>query len=207
MTTKPFSRDSFYTWIRQPTTTRGLTRGGSRSGHTALSALLLLSLAMSHTASAAPCMTRAEKSAFDMRSMQSQLMIVALKCGDTGYNLFMQQHQAELKDAYAWIGSYFARVNHTSGEDERDSFITELANAQEQAGLQRGPAFCSSMRTFVSDSLAMREADEVPALMARNGTNTNRSQLCPDEIMGTPSAPPPTRARLNALLDRIKAGH
>jgi hypothetical protein len=107
MTTKLFSRDSFYAWIRQPTTTRGLTSGGSRSGRAVLSALLL-SLAMSHTASAAPRMTRAEKSAFDMRSMQSQLMIVALKCGDTGYNLFMQQHQVELKDAYAWIGSYFA---------------------------------------------------------------------------------------------------
>lgn len=163
------------------------TSGGPISDVRAILSALLLSLATLHTATAAPCMTHEEKSAFDMRALQSQLMIVVLHCSGGGYNAFMQQHQAELNDAYRTIGSYFARVNRTSGEEERDAYITQLANAQEELGLHRAD-FCVSMQGFVSRSLAIHSVEEVPVLMMRSGTNLDRLQVCQEGRLALPGA-------------------
>ena len=46
------------------------------------------------------CMLAAERTAFDIRALQSQLMIDALKCGQRdGYNTFIRRHRGDLQAA------------------------------------------------------------------------------------------------------------
>jgi hypothetical protein len=169
-------------------------------------------------ASAAPCMTPREKHAFVMRGMQSQLMVVALHCNDGSYDAFVQQHKADLTDAYEQIRKYFARVNRTSGETERDVYITELANAQERSGL-RQTDYCVGMRDFVLDALAIQTDYDMEAVLIRSGMNVSRFQVCSEQgtmSLGDASAttrsntraiPNADPAQLRALMNRIENRH
>jgi hypothetical protein len=162
-------------------------------------------------------MTPKEKRAFEMRGMQSQLMLVALHCNDSGYNTFLQQHRADLTDAYEQIKKYFARVNRTSGEAERDSYITQLANAQERSGMRRTD-YCVSMRDFVLDALAIQTDHDMEAVLIRSGMNVSRFQVCSgqgsmileDARVTTRSAtraiPNADPAQLRALMNRFVTG-
>jgi hypothetical protein len=157
-------------------------------------------------------MMMVEKHAFEVRAMQSQLMIIALHCNDAGYNTYVQQYQADLSSAYQQIGRYFARVNGTSGNEERDAYITQLANAQEKVGLRR-PDYCVSMHAFAVAALAARSDQEVEDLLIRNGTNVARLQVCADQRGAMFTQPAMSRAAPDVAqrpmysLDHIESGH
>jgi hypothetical protein len=108
----------------------------------------------------------AKRAAFDARALQSQMMIVALSCGrEDAYNAFVQRHQRGLHGAYQEMTSHFRRLHGAAaGEDERDRYVTELANARSQAKIRQGPSFCRDMEAFVWDALATRDAGDIARL-------------------------------------------
>ncbi len=65
--------------------------------HTALScglAALVLLAAPGRTLHAAPCLEPVEKTAFEIRALQSHLMVMALTCGQhESYNAFSRHRQ------------------------------------------------------------------------------------------------------------------
>lgn len=113
-----------------------------------------------------PCVREAERVAFDVRALQSQLMVVALVCErQDDYNAFVRRHRRGLVNAYQEMTSHFHRLHGADeGEEQRDTYITELANAQSHAGTRQGRAFCRNMESFVERALALRDTGEIARL-------------------------------------------
>lgn len=104
----------------------------------------------------------AEKTACDVRTIQSQLMVDALTCGQQDeYNRFVQSHQGELSGAYQKITSHSARLYGSAGEQQRDAYITDLANAKSMDAARQGAAFCGNVKLTVLQSLTSRSSDEM----------------------------------------------
>jgi hypothetical protein len=94
-------------------------------------------------AAIAACLQPAEKTAFDVRALQSQLMVVALTCQQQDdYNNFVRRHMNELNSAQRGVTGYHRRVHGAQHQRQLDLYITNLANSQMQAGITRGSFFC-----------------------------------------------------------------
>lgn len=120
------------------------------------------------------CVREPERAAFDVRAVQSQLMVVALLCErQDDYNAFVQRHQPSLLRAYQDMTAHFRRLHGAAeGELQRDRHVTELANAQSQEGTRHGPAFCRNMEPVVRRALAARDAGEIARLSAAADVTT-----------------------------------
>ena len=108
-----------------------------------LSGLITAGLLTAQMASAEPCARIADKAAFDVAGLKSELMVTALSCNARDrYNAFVLRYQPELRSQEKALAAYFTRSFGRRAQQEHDSYITNLANAQSQTGLRRGTLFC-----------------------------------------------------------------
>jgi hypothetical protein len=128
------------------------------------------------------CLQPAEQTSFQVRGLQSQLMVAAITCGkENEYNAFVRKYQRDLHNAYLGIQSHYRRtLGAGPGQRELDNYITQLANAQSQDGIRAGSHFCSLATPLFS--LAMQPAD-LNSLAAfaveRNLVNPVAANECP----------------------------
>ncbi|CAA9228245.1 MAG: hypothetical protein AVDCRST_MAG08-969 [uncultured Acetobacteraceae bacterium] len=203
-------------------------RGGGRAAGTlrGLGAAALLAGSGWPALAAPHCVREPERTAFDIRAVQSQLMVVALLCErQDDYNAFVQRHQPSLLRAYQEVTAHFRRLHGPAeGEQRRDRHVTELANAQSQEGTRHGPAFCRNTEPLVRRALAAQNAGEVARLTATADVTTVHYPLeaCAPPTTAAaaraaPLPPPPPReaaierdprdeevASLQAKLDRLE---
>jgi hypothetical protein len=105
-------------------------------------AFVAVGLASSH-AMAQPCANAREKAAFDLRALQTHLMVGALSCGmHDRYNAFVTRFQSDLARAHRNLTGYFNRVHGRTAQRELNQYLTALANAQSQEGIRQGSFFC-----------------------------------------------------------------
>lgn len=89
------------------------------------------------------CAKPAEKSAFDVAALKTQLMIAALSCGNTDrYNGFVTKNRTGLVVQEKALSGYFTRNYGKSGQKAQDDYITQLANMQAQRRTRDTDAFC-----------------------------------------------------------------
>lgn len=107
----------------------------------------------SPAARAQSCLAAADRQAFDVRALQSQLMVAAITCGmEQPYNQFVRRHQGELRRAWSTIQGHFRRRGE--GQGGTDRYITGLANTHSQDSLRYGDAFCRSVGGLFDAALA-----------------------------------------------------
>ncbi len=143
-----------------------------------LGALLLAALAMpfasprattkhtkhaSRTFTATPsCEFPAERAAFDVEGLKSQLMVTALACRmQDKYNAFMSRYQPEVAHEERDLNGFFKRTAGRSAQKAYDDYISNLANTQEQDGIKAGTAFCDNLPTMFDEVLALHDASEL----------------------------------------------
>ena len=115
-------------------------------------AAALASAALPAVAQTQTCIQPVEKTAFDVRALQSQLMVAALACGEQDkYNAFVTRHQGELGSAYRAMAASYRRAG---GQKALDSYITTLANAQSQDGIRQGSHFCQNALPMFDAAMA-----------------------------------------------------
>ena len=113
-------------------------------------------------ASAQSCMPAAEKASFDVRALQSQLMVVAITCEmQDDYNRFVTRFQPQLATAYRGVAAHFRRTGGRNGQRDLDQYITGLANGQSQVGIAQGQYFCGNQRAVFQQALAAGSADDL----------------------------------------------
>ncbi len=173
-----------------------------------LAAAVLLAVGSALPAVAAPpCMQEAEKAAFDVRALQSQIMVVALVCGrHDDYDTLVRRHQSGFLSAYQRITSHFRRLHGArAGETERDRYITELAQIQAQEQASQGTTFCGNMDPFVRRAMVARDTGEIAHISAAANLATPhyRPAACTGPVVITPE----TRAALAApLASNVETG-
>ncbi|WP_431284009.1 hypothetical protein ACQW02_04180 [Humitalea sp. 24SJ18S-53] len=110
----------------------------------------LVAASIAAPAVAQSCMPAAQRAAFDMRALQSQLMVAALSCDKyTEYGQFMNRNQTELRTTLTTIRTYY-RGNSTAV----DNYITTLANTHSQEGIRQGSHFCRDVGALFQEALA-----------------------------------------------------
>jgi hypothetical protein len=113
---------------------------------------------------AATCVSSEEAAAFQMRDLQSRLMVAALSCNQlTAYNSFMERFRPTLSSAGLRLVSYYKRTG--GGEPALNRHLTEMANA---AGLLRAEApeqYCGD--TWAMFLLLEDEPTGLPTMAAK----------------------------------------
>ncbi|HEY8612312.1 MAG TPA: hypothetical protein VIL69_13595 [Roseomonas sp.] len=148
----------------------------------------LVALAAATPALAQTCVQPAEKAAFDVRALQSQLMVAALSCQqDEQYNTFVRQYNSELGGAYRGINAHYRRTAGARGQSSLDGYITQLANAHSQDGIRQGSNFCRNVAPLFTAALAApKSVDALAALAVQNNLSNPHGR--PECSTATPAA-------------------
>lgn len=127
----------------------------------------------------AACAQSREVAAFNVRALQSQLMVGALSCDlHDSYNQFVMRHRTELDASRRAIIGYFNRAG--GGERAFSSYDTELANTQSTASTRRGTLFCGEIRPVFSQVLGLPNGQAVQQFaIERNLPQPVAVQPCP----------------------------
>ncbi|WP_270935778.1 hypothetical protein [Falsiroseomonas oryzae] len=138
------------------------------------------------------CVQSAERTAFDVRALQSQLMVAALACGkDTEYNAFVRKFQGDLAASYRGIAAHYRRTAGGSAQRDLDQYITQLANAQSQDGIRAGSHYCPLVTPLFQQALAQSNAQGLAELaMERNVLNPLATPDCAATPARAPASTP-----------------
>jgi hypothetical protein len=145
-------------------------------------------------AAVAACLQPAEQTAFGVRALQSQLMVVALTCQrQEDYNAFVRRHMTELNEAQRSVAGYHRRAFGAQHQRQLDLYITNLANAQSQAGIARGSFFCNEQAPLFQLAMAATTRAELANIATtRQIPQPLQAEACP---AGRTTAPQRTTAR------------
>ncbi|WP_439598616.1 hypothetical protein [Falsiroseomonas sp.] len=151
-------------------------------------------VAIGGPAIAQSCVQSNERTAFELRALQSQLMVAAITCQrDSDYNAFVRKFQGELGGAYNTIRAHYRRTQGAQGQRALDGYITLLANEQSQDGIRQGSRFCQNITPLFQVALAQSSASSlVDISLERNVLNPVTDTACPERA--TPATSPTRRA-------------
>lgn len=95
------------------------------------------------------CLTPVEKSAFEVRMLQTELMVATLTCRGVGnrdysghYATFVNRHREGLKSHSTVFQGHFKRAYGGGGQVQLDRYVTSLANDYSRASMSGQGAFC-----------------------------------------------------------------
>ncbi len=132
-----------------------------------LSGLVAAGLLTSHVAAAQTCARPADRHAFDVTGLKSQLMVTALTCNvNEKYNEFVVKYRPDLMSSDKALGAYFSRAYGRQAQKQHDDYITQLANSQSQNGLKRGTQFCAENASIFDEVQALKGGAELPDFAA-----------------------------------------
>jgi hypothetical protein len=115
----------------------------------------------------AACATPAEKPAFDVAGLKSELMVVALTCNERDkYNNFVVRYQPALMSQDRALNSYFRRAFGRAAQKQHDDYITQLANTQSETGIQQGTLFCMHNAKLFDEVLALPQGADLAGYAA-----------------------------------------
>lgn len=158
----------------------------SRSLLAGVSALVMFPV----IASAQVCVQPAEKTAFDIRALQSQLMVAALACGmQDDYNAFVRKYQNDVATAFRGVAGHFRRTAGAQHQRELDQYITQLANGQSQMSISRGSFFCREQTPLFQAAMTATSAADLSRISVERQVH---------QVLTTPECPArPTRQASN----------
>jgi hypothetical protein len=134
---------------------------------TLFSCVITAGLLTAHVAAAQSCAQPMEKAAFDVASLKSELMVVALKCHSYDrYDAFINKFRPDLLVAERNLNFYFNRTYGRRAQAEHDEYVTALANDQSQVSGQLGDRFCASTLGLFDDAMQLRGGADLPRLAA-----------------------------------------
>jgi hypothetical protein len=150
---------------------------------------------MAGPAIAQSCVQPAERVHFDVRALQSQLMVAALSCGrDTEYNAFVRKFQRELTASYNGMQGHYRRTAGGAAQRELDQFITILANAQSQDSVRAGSQYCPLNTPLFQVALAQTTTQGLAEVaQERNVLNPLAAPTCSASSAPTGRSAAPSR--------------
>lgn len=128
------------------------------------------------------CLQPQEQQHFQVRALQSQLMVLAISCEmHDDYNRFVTRFQPQLAAAFRGVQQHFRRTAGAQHQRQTDQYITNLANGQSQVGISQGTFFCRNQVGLFQEALA---APNVAALaqitVARQVPQVYEAPACPE---------------------------
>ncbi len=154
-----------------------------------LTSVVVAGCLLTSNLAAAQCAKVAEKNAFDVTGLKSQLMVTAISChAQDKYNAFVMRFRDDLVAQERTLNAYFTRTFGRRATQEHDDYITSLANTVSQNGLKRGTLFCDENVGIFDEVLLLKTGRELPTYAA------SKSLVQPITLV-TCADPTPTKTR------------
>jgi len=132
------------------------------------------------------CARPAEITAFSVAALKSDLMVAAVSCqADAKYNAFVTRYRPSLVAQEKLVETYFNRNDKQRWQQERDDYITQLANAQSQRAMVLGSQFCERTLGQFDELLALSKPEDLP------GFAETKTQSVPQAMKFSECPPPP----------------
>lgn len=158
--------------------------------------LMMLSLAAAGTlvcqlaAAQTQCLAPSARAAFDVQALRSEIMVLATGCSDDSqYNAFIERYKPALMANEHAIDDWFRHKYGRRAQYEHDRFVTELANAQSDAGTKLGSEFCPHNGVIFHEVMALQDAAELAAFAAGQNLVPSSLDVCPVETAEAPRKP------------------
>ena len=154
-----------------------------------IAGMLASQIATAPLAYAQNCARPADKTAFDVAGLKSQLMVTAITCEATErYNAFILRYRPDLVAQEKVLNGYFGRNFGRRAQAEHDDYITSLANSQSQNGLKAGTGFCASNMAMFDEVMKLPSGRELPDFA------TGKNPVQPIELVACTTPAPRARA-------------
>lgn len=127
---------------------------------------------MAGPAEALVCVSSAERSALNVRVLQTELMVAALTCGQQNrYNAFITKFKSALKVRGQTLRQLYNREYGTAATQRLDEFITRLANEASHRSLKQGPTYCTTAAVQFTQAMHYepRELESMTSTLSSNG--------------------------------------
>ncbi len=123
----------------------------------------LLAMPFAKVAQAAQCSSESEQVVFDLQALKSALMVLTTGCAgnDSRYNAFVMKYKPELGANEKALSAYFKKAYGRNAQREQDAYVTNLANAQSQEGLQLGSDFCPRTTALFQEVMSLRDGQDL----------------------------------------------
>lgn len=151
-----------------------------------------MSLAVSGAAQAAACATSADRTALQMRMLQTELMVAALTCNQrTEYNAFVTRFQPQLGAQGKHLQAYFKQQHGARATRVLNDFITRIANESARRGMVKRGAFCRNAERIYAGARGLKPA-ELPVLAGQQDFADRHGQkVCVTQIAQAASGAKP----------------
>ena len=119
-------------------------------------AAVAICLSSAAPAASSSCWTQADISAAKVRQMQTKLMVAALRCRASGYdilasyNRFIRAKRGEITAANDRLKAHFRAASRSSGERDYDRYTTSLAN--HYGGARTNPNSCAEAENLAQNA-------------------------------------------------------
>ena len=108
------------------------------------------------------CVRPAERTAFSVAALKSNLMVTAISCRvEDKYNAFVMRYRPALLQHEKTTESYFSRNDSRRWQQTRDDYITQLANAQSQRAMVLGNQFCDRTLGEFTEVMSLSRPEEL----------------------------------------------
>ncbi len=136
------------------------------------------------SAIAASCDSRADRAAFQVRALQTDLMVAALTCGaKPQYNSFARKFQTALVDQGRALKKLFQTLHGASAEKALNAYVTALANRASQRSISERDQYCENTLTTFSALSSLNPADLVSFSMKLASREMDVPNSCRPEVV------------------------
>lgn len=155
----------------------------------------LAGVAIAGPALANACLRPEERSALEVRALQSYLMVSALNCqrGES-YNQFVRRFGSELGAATRATNAYFQRAHGGQGRTRFDAHNTNTANEHSEDAIRAGSFFCRDAESLFRQALATPGTELAKFAAERNIPQTFGASEC-SAAAAAPARPARTARR------------
>ncbi len=139
------------------------------------------------------CGRLADREAFGVAGLKTQLVVTAISCqAEEKYNDFVRRYRNDLNAQEKTLDGYFSRAYGRTATTQHDNYITNLANQTSQVGLRSGTEFCQHNLAMFDKVMALKNGAE----MASFAVAQNFEQ--PLAVPECSAQPEPTKASAKA---------
>lgn len=117
---------------------------------------------------AAGCDDKADRTAFHVRSLQTELMVAALTCGARDhYNDFAVKFKNVLVDSGRGLKRQFVSMYGSGAERQLNAYVTALANRLSQRSVAKRDSYCADAESTFAALDSMKATDLTAFSMTR----------------------------------------
>lgn len=136
---------------------------------------------------AAQCASVADQSTYEVLSLRTQMLVLALKCEQRdAYNKnFVIRFQPVLQANDRDVLTYFRRLYGNAGQGRKDSYTTQLVNVMSRTANLNGGEYCARAGLLVNEMNALRGGEDLVAYAAVKDMAPAGNSMCP---VGAPAS-------------------